>query len=59
LCRELGYTLAELKVKETHANLQLWYALRLIEIDERKQAELKNDALEGLAKNKGRFTHGI
>ena len=59
MCRELGYTLSELREKETHANLQIWYALRLIEIDERKQAELKQDALDGLAKNKGRFTHGL
>lgn len=58
LCRELGYTLSELGVKETYANLRLWYGLRLVEIDEARQERLNQEVLENLDKNKGRFTGG-
>jgi hypothetical protein len=59
LCRELKYTLHDLRIHETDANLKLWYALRLVEMDEEKQFKLNNEALIGLKANKGRFTNGI
>lgn len=58
MCRELGYTLAELEQRETFHNLRLWYILRLVEQDEARAAELKQKALVGLAENKGRWTRG-
>lgn len=58
MCRELGYTLTELNEKETYANLRLWYGLRMVEIDEQKKEDLKNEVLEGLERNKGKFTRG-
>lgn len=59
LCRELGYTLAELQEKETVSNVLLWKALREIEHEERREKELANEAVSKLSENKGRFTGGI
>ena len=59
LCRELGYTLNDLRLRETAANLRIWYALRLVEMDEEKQRKLNQEALAKLKENKGKFTNGF
>ena len=55
LCRELGKSLMELRDTVTDKELKLWYTLRLVEIDERKAAELKQDVETDLVKNKGKW----
>ena len=55
LCRELGKSLMELRDTVTDKELKLWYTLRLVEIDERRAAELKQDVETDLVKNKGKW----
>ena len=55
LCRELGKSLVELRDTVTDKELKLWYTLRLIEMDERKGAELKAEVNNDLEKNRGRW----
>tara|TARA_R110000822_G_C15071747_1_gene468682 strand:+ start:425 stop:601 length:177 start_codon:yes stop_codon:yes gene_type:complete len=55
LCRELGKSLVELRDTVTDKELKLWYTLRLIEMDERKDAELRSEVNNDLEKNRGRW----
>jgi len=55
LCRELGYTLTKLREEATATELQLWYALRCVEEDERKQAKLNAEVAADFEANKGKF----
>ena len=59
MAKEPGYTLADFTSSETVYNLRLWYALRLVEIEERKAEHLRQEVLNGLDANKGRFTRGF
>jgi len=51
--------LNDLRLKETAANLRIWYALRIVEMDEEKQRKLNQEALAKLQENKGKFTNGF
>ena len=55
LCRGLGKTLSELRATVTDKELQLWYILSLVEQDERRAADLKQEVLAEFQNNKGRF----
>ena len=57
--RTLNYTLADFANSETIYNLGLWQALSRIEAKEEQREQLKQDALNKLAENDGRFTRGI
>jgi len=57
--RALNYTLADFANSETIYNLGLWQALSRIEAKEEQREQLKQDALNKLAENDGRFTRGI
>ena len=52
LCRELGYTLTELREKTTPKELQLWYILRVVEEQESKQEKLNAEVLADFEANK-------
>ena len=54
LCRELGYTLTELREKETAKALQVWYLVRCIEQDEARQAKLNAEVLADFEANKAK-----
>ena len=58
LCRELGMTLSQLRNSMSEREIQLWAALRLVEQDERKKAELDAEVKASMAENKGKYTRG-
>jgi len=58
LCRELGMTLSQLRNSMSEREIQLWAALRLVEQDERKKAELDAEVKASMTENKGKYTRG-
>lgn len=51
-------TLAQLRNSMSEKELQLWAALRMVERDERRSAELAAEVKSEFDRNKGRWTNG-